>query len=878
MSGDGEFPTKSRRVPEPDGARNYFEEEVTGNKTDAAVITVGTTKSLVAMAKGSLNQLASIITLMGQVIDVHQNVISWCDVDRAARFEISLIDKDSGGIPSGDITEGTYVLSRFREFAIASFADAGLGDVTATTTLAHGFANGETVVISGTTNYDGSYVISNVAANTFDFTDTWVATETGNCGAWQEIVASTAFSKATGLVYLDYVFVNADWATDDIYKVTPTGISVVIGGNTYYPAVTTWLGTIQDVSTIEGKIDVIDTEVGLIQADIGDPSARTNFQTVEAMIGVPDAVNSSLDDIVRTGLNSSAITNNFDGAILEVAKAGLEKDTAGAFNSDTDSNEAISEAIVAAQAAVDEIPSQTNAKTWNATALQSIQDEAEDALEGEDLDHFLKLDGATQKYPENCATDSILAKVLVKADPAVPSQFDNSTDSLEAIRDRMDALNVADQVDLDAIIVGTITNATGVDVATDVVAIQADLDNATDGLGALKIEIDANETKIDTLQSGVDKFKYGAVGSGDINILFPDVDQPLSAIEFSLAELTDDFIADGEITAVGTISIYRYRKGTDAAWTVIVNGVAPAGTAQGSINYSYNFPNASWAIGDMIQVHMTGVQVTVNAQIFTIPRKTVYGVVGTNTLLQDWANGGRLDLLLDAIKAVTDVLPDAGALTSIAQGADLTTHDTAIKARFTGVEGATFATGTDSLEAISDKVALEATVAVVDGLHDVPTQDVATNLQMRDVIGNKTDTHDGTSIMSFLDRLDEHIHSEQKVYPTGAAPVTATSGVGAWTLGSYAEIVPVNTITTQFDLRWIVISEPSGNEDYELVLYAATTEIARIPFTRVAVFDQSVNLPLQTPILPANTQIQAKIMDGTGSLTAKVKLLYHIYN
>ncbi len=33
--------------------------------------------------------------------------------------------------------------------------------------------------------------------------------------------------------------------------------------------------------------------------------------------------------------------------------------------------------------------------------------------------------------------------------------------------------------------------------------------------------------------------------------------------------------------------------------------------------------------------------------------------------LTDWINGGRLDLLLDAIKAVTDVLPDAGALTTI---------------------------------------------------------------------------------------------------------------------------------------------------------------------------------------------------------------------
>ena len=51
-----------------------------------------------------MKRSATIITLMGQVIDVHQNVVGWCDVDNAARFEISLIDKDSGGVPSGDIT------------------------------------------------------------------------------------------------------------------------------------------------------------------------------------------------------------------------------------------------------------------------------------------------------------------------------------------------------------------------------------------------------------------------------------------------------------------------------------------------------------------------------------------------------------------------------------------------------------------------------------------------------------------------------------------------------------------------------------------------------------------------------------------------------
>lgn len=82
------------------------------------------------------------------------------------------------------------------------------------------------------------------------------------------------------------------------------------------------------------------------------------------------------------------------------------------------------------------IPQSGGAVSWNATALAAIQAEAEDALEGEDLDHLLKLDSAAQKYPVNCATDSVVAKMLAKGDPAVPSTYDCTTDSLQALSDK----------------------------------------------------------------------------------------------------------------------------------------------------------------------------------------------------------------------------------------------------------------------------------------------------------------------------------------------------------------------------------------------------------------------------------------------------------
>ena len=61
-------------------------------------------------------------------------------------------------------------------------------------------------------------------------------------------------------------------------------------------------------------------QVDDVQADVGDPSTRTNFQDIEDMIGIPDAANSSLDDILRTGFDSSGISANADGSIMERAE------------------------------------------------------------------------------------------------------------------------------------------------------------------------------------------------------------------------------------------------------------------------------------------------------------------------------------------------------------------------------------------------------------------------------------------------------------------------------------------------------------------------------------------------------------------------------
>lgn len=90
-----------------DSTNNNLMADVLGNKEDTPALTASTSASIVAYVKG-------LTSLWGQQYDASQNTVSSVDVDNNGLFEIALIDKDSGLIPSGDITEGTYDIDRIR--------------------------------------------------------------------------------------------------------------------------------------------------------------------------------------------------------------------------------------------------------------------------------------------------------------------------------------------------------------------------------------------------------------------------------------------------------------------------------------------------------------------------------------------------------------------------------------------------------------------------------------------------------------------------------------------------------------------------------------------------------------------------------------------
>jgi len=50
--------------------------------------------------------------------------------------------------------------------------------------------------------------------------------------------------------------------------------------------------------------------------------------------------------------------------------------------------------------------------------------------------------------------------------------------------------------------------------------------------------------------------------------------------------------------------------------------------------------------------------------------------------------------------------------------------------------------------------------------------------------------------------IQEHLHSSQLIAPSGA-PITLTSGGGAWTLGDFSnDFIAADAIANPFDLYW----------------------------------------------------------------------------
>lgn len=96
--------------------------------------------------------------------------------------------------------------------------------------------------------------------------------------------------------------------------------------------------------------------------------------------------------------------------------------------------------VLATAAELAKVPKSDSTVTWNATALQSIQDEGEDALEGENLNYLVKDNDGGTTYPTKVADNSVMGIVLTSDSGGDISDFNNAKHSQQAIGDDTDTI------------------------------------------------------------------------------------------------------------------------------------------------------------------------------------------------------------------------------------------------------------------------------------------------------------------------------------------------------------------------------------------------------------------------------------------------------
>lgn len=169
-------------------------------------------------------------------------------------------------------------------------------------------------------------------------------------------------------------------------------------------------------------------------------------------------------------------------------------------------------------------------------------------------------------------------------------------------------------------------------------------------------------------------------------------------------------------------------------------------------------------------------------------------------------------------------------------------------------------------------------------LQNVPAADATRNINTRDVVGNKTDTHDGNSLYSHV--IADNDHKVSKVYPTQFAGSNYTTVNTVWGLtngelgGSGTNIlVPASTITSDFEIHYVSVEALGGNNVYEIILYNKTTavEIGRTRVTKNAAQDGTVNVPIQTPIQAANSEIGWQVASDGQLETITISIFYHTF-
>ena len=242
----------------------------------------------------------------------------------------------------------------------------------------------------------------------------------------------------------------------------------------------------------------------------------------------------------------------------------------------------------------------------------------------------------------------------------------------------------------------------------------------------------------------------------------------------------------------------------------------------------------------------------------------------------------EIDDNVDDVKTVTDLLPDNGALTSIAKEATLgVPTDTNISTDISNVQSKadTIDGKADTIDGNVDSIkttveGTDTTANTIDGKADTIDDKLGANT---DLWGNSTKT-----VLAYNNAVYKHIHNPSRITPDDCTTIDVTTSATADTFGDFVTIIAATT--KAIDFHWANIVEVTSTGAYIIEFWTLDAEDAEETYlgvispNRLDNFTKASEMTVQIPVVPTGSKIACKAKkSGAGAGTVKFNLIYHDY-
>lgn len=219
---------------------------------------------------------------------------------------------------------------------------------------------------------------------------------------------------------------------------------------------------------------------------------------------------------------------------------------------------------------------------------------------------------------------------------------------------------------------------------------------------------------------------------------------------------------------------------------------------------------------------------TVSADVAAVKAETALIVADTGELQTDLVDGGRLDLLIDAIKAVTDALPDSGALTTIDGNVDdIETDTNEIQGDLT--DGGRLDLLIDGIKAVTDVLPDSGALTTIDGNVDSILADTG-ELQTDWVNGGRLDLLID-AIKAATDNLPSDPADASVVAAAITAAVTSIKGTDVDDLKVISD--QIDTITGAVEASALVTISVIAASETNILNLATASHVYQVRHLRI---------------------------------------------